>query len=210
MQFSLQQLLEHLQVPLIEVQELQLPPWLRHNDSPAGDLAQLGKDLRSGQWVVVGLPNKPVGKNSSYPDEVLHEACHLVCGPYTIAPRTMSEDEGPLMVYQWNAMRLLKPELYAQCREKFALYGLKSTGIGEDDSFLDSRDWRICVRKAIRSGLIDQEGTLLRRGVGKAWNRHSLKEWLTGDDPNSWRLTQFQSLQEPDLQTSPDPSPGLA
>ncbi len=171
MNMTLRQLLTVVGIELLELKKSHPPRWLHILGDPPGS-AFCGRDFRTKRLVVVGLRGAPSQDNRVrrfvlrgwYADEVLHEACHLLCGPSSLV------NEEALMVYQWALMQRLIPTFYSMCRGVFSLYGLPSGEmVGETEDFLQSPVWRGMTDEAIEKGYVSASGEPLLRGVHSLW-----------------------------------------
>ncbi len=193
---TLRYLLGEMGIPFVEVHLPHPPDWLLHNDTPTCGTAQLGKDIRTGQWLVVGVRQRaqPIRMRTShrlfcnYADEILHEACHLLVGDSSL------EEELGLMALQWVLIQRLLPFYRNLCRASFADYGLTKQNVGQDDSFLDSEDWLEAVDKAKEHGILGSRGDPQVYGVHPSWEGTSKDGWILGapKDQNDWRRLQIR------------------
>lgn len=154
------ELLQELQIPMVQVEPEE---WLHNHDAPTSD-AEFGWDPSQQRWCVYARVPKSV-------EEVLHEACHLLCGPLSV-----KEAEGDLMVFQWAVMQLLDPEPYRRCRDGFADYcwdwtNSISSDVGDDDAvLLADPAWQEILKTLIARGWISEEGKPLLRGPHPDWD----------------------------------------
>jgi len=151
-------LMGHLQIPVVRTTP---KGWLHNYDAPTEE-AQFGYDPTKVRWCVYE-------RWADVDEEVLHEACHLLCGPESV------ENEGDLMVFQWAVIQLLDPEPFRRCRDAFATYtwdfATRCADVGNDDAMLlADPEWQEIYQALILKGWLDADGKPLLRGPHPDWD----------------------------------------